>query len=182
MSKLIRGKASTESLIYAAACFDCEGSVTLSRNVRNNGWHTTAIFLCIANIDWNFISFFVDTFGGNVVTEAPVKLSKRTIYRWKLYVRDARDFLEMVLPYLKIKQERAKFAIWFVDNKHLLTVKQRDECWQQMKAMNRGELLPAETNRKDVGPNLRSDSPILQETVVNMETTVSSLVSPISVN
>lgn len=163
MSKLIRGKASTESLVYAAACFDCEGSVTLSRNVRDNGWHQTSIFTCIANIDLNFINFFVKEFGGNVVTEAPVKLAKRTIYRWKLYVKDARDFLEMVLPYLKIKQDRARFAMWFVDNKHKLTNAERDVCWQKMKAMNRGEPLPAETNRKDVGPNLRSDSPILEE-------------------
>lgn len=163
MSKLIRGKASTESLVYAAACFDCEGSVTLSRNVTNRGFHSTSIFLSIANIDMNFINFFVTEFGGSVVTEAPVKLSKRTIYRWKLYVKDARDFLEMILPYLKIKQDRARFAMWFVDNKHTLSNADRDACWQKMKAMNRGESPPAETNRKDVGTNQRSDSPILEE-------------------
>jgi len=157
---LIRGKASIEALIYAAAAVDCEGSITLMRHVSSKGYHSSGIVVSVANINGDFIKFFVDSFGGKVLEEAPVKLSKRVIYRWKVYFHGAAEFLTLIRPYMRIKGRQADLAIWFMAHKKDLTYQQRDECWIEMKALNKGEP-PAETKRIEAGSNLSSDSPIL---------------------
>ena len=157
---LIRGKESLEAIIYAAAGVDCEGSITLMRNVSKRGYHTSGIFVAVANVDKRFIYFYTDNFGGHVLMEHPTKLAKKDIYRWKIYGHNAAEFLKLIKPYLKIKEDRASLAIWFDENKTSLTYDQRDAIWLQMKALNKG-LPPAETKREDVGTNSRSDSPTL---------------------
>jgi hypothetical protein len=157
---LIRGKESLEAIIYAAAGVDCEGSITLMRNVNKRGYHTSGIFVAVANVDKRFIDFYTENFGGHVLIEQPKKLSRQQIYRWKIYGHNAAEFLRLIKPYLKIKEDRANLAIWFDENKTSLSYKERDNIWLLMKDLNKG-LPPAETKREEAGTNLLSDSPTL---------------------
>jgi hypothetical protein len=138
------------------------------RHVSRKGYHSCGIFISIANVNKHFINFFTETFGGSVLEETPKKLSRQLIYRWKIYGYQAAEFLEAIRPYLKIKRKQADLAIWFVTAKKDLTYAQRDEIWQEMKALNRGES-PAETKRIETGSNPLSDSPTLPTREINNE-------------
>lgn len=171
----IRGKESTEALVYAACAVDCEGSITLMRHVSRKGYHSSGIFVSIANVNRQFIDFFRATFGGSVLEESPKKLSKQLIYRWKIYGYAASEFLAQIRPYLLIKFKQADLAMWFVRTKKDLTYAQRDDAWREMKQLNNGSKPPAETKRVEAGSNLLSDSPTLSEGEITRGMTDSSL-------
>lgn len=164
---LIRGKAKTEDLIYAACAFECEGCVYISRCFQKGKYLHHDPCMNIANIDKRLVDWLHDTFGGYIYTEQPKRLSKRVIYRWKLHSRHAIDFLKLILPYLKFKRERAEIAIELWTLKPNLSPSQRDEYWLRLKALNQGRP-PAETKRNDSELNLRNDSPTLEEIPVSI--------------
>jgi hypothetical protein len=138
------------------------------RHVSRKGYHSSGIFVAVANVNKNFIDFFTETFGGNVLKEEPKKLAKQLIYRWKIYGYAASEFLEAIRPYLRIKSKQAELAMWFVKNKKDLDYAHRDEIWQEMKALNRGQS-PAETKRIEMGSNPLSDSPTPTTSGINIE-------------
>ena len=162
-----RGKIELEDLGYAAAALECEGSITLSRNITKQGWHQMHVVVSIANVNRIFVEWFVIYFlEGHIYSEVLRKLSKQTIYRWKVFSSKAINFLKLVRPYMKFKGPQADLAIEMQSGRPAkLTREYKDSCWQRMKALNRGES-PAETERKELETNLISDSPILPETVV----------------
>ena len=162
----IRGKIKIEDIVYAACAFECEGSVTLSRGYSPRGWYGCTPFISIANIDRRLVDWLQDNFGGHILSESPKKLSRRVIYRWKIYSSYCIEFLQLVLPYLKFKQDRAALVIDYWTKRDNLSNAQKDEYWLRLKALNKGES-PAETKRENAETNLRSDSPIPVETPVN---------------
>jgi hypothetical protein len=164
---LIRGKIEREDLVYAACAFECEGSITFSRSITSKGWYQITPFVSIANVDDRLVNWLQSKFGGHILTEQPKKLSKRVIYRWKVYSGYCVDFLNLVLPYLKFKQDRVKLVIDFWANRSTLSRTQKDNYWLRLKALNKGES-PAETKRNDAETNLQSDSPTLVETPVSL--------------
>ena len=164
---LIRGKIEPEVLSYAACALECEGSLTLSRGVHSNKktvMHNPCI--AIANTDMRLIQFLQDTFGGSVYSEQPKKLSKKVIYRWKLWCNPCIEFLKLVFPYLKFKYTQAEVLIEFWERKRSLSFTERDVYWNRIKDLNKGKS-PAETKRENSETNLRSDSPTLVETPVS---------------
>jgi hypothetical protein len=159
---LTRRKPETEDIIYAACALDCEGNISLSR--RFNGTVPSwTLKVGIANTNPALTNFLLECFGGHVHTEAPVKLSKRIIYRWQLHATNAADFLNFVLPYLKLKGQQAAIGLAFQKLRKALSLGEQADLYEQVKALNKGEA-PAETKRVDVEYNPRSDSPILKET------------------
>ena len=162
---LTRGKIETEKLAYAAALLECEGSLTVSRGGK---WKTVSLHISIANTDKRLVDFLQETFGGNIYAEAPRGLSKRLIYRWKIFSNQAVEFLRLVRPYMRIKTKQADLGIAMQDARHekRFSFQEAEYFWQTMKALNRGES-PAETKRENAETNLRCDSPTLAETPVS---------------
>lgn len=159
---LTRRKPEAEDIIYAASALDCEGNISLSR--RFNGTVPSwTLKVGIANTNPTLTDFLLENFGGHVHTEAPVKLSKRIIYRWQIHAKNAADFLTLVLPYMKLKKEQAIIGLNFQENRKYLNLSQQAELYAKVKDLNRGEV-PAETKRVDGDCNPQSDSPILKET------------------
>lgn len=163
---LIRGKAEKEDLIYAACSLDCEGSITLCSLLNKRGWHSSSIYVSIANTDKKLIDFLSNVFGGSVYTESPKKLSKKLIYRWKLVSNQAAGFLQLVRPYMKLKGAQAELAIEFMRIKNTIPHSDKDAYAIRMRALNKGEP-PAETKRENAEYNLQSDSPTLVEMPVS---------------
>jgi len=57
------------------------------------------------------------------------------VYRLRLYSNDAKNFLEMVLPYLRVKTEQAKLAIEFqgkMKNGKLTIPKEEQEYYKNL--------------------------------------------------
>lgn len=61
--------------------------------------------------DCEAIQWLADTFGGKVKIASKPTKSGKPIFWWSLYCKKAAYFLELVLPYLKIKRSRAINAI-----------------------------------------------------------------------
>lgn len=113
---VIRGKLSKEEKAYIAGLFDGEGHVFITEDKRPN--YKTSLHILrtgVTNthketIEWLFSKF-------------PTTLSKRVrhkehpkwkpCYFWEASSNLAKDFLETILPYLRIKKRQAELAIEF---------------------------------------------------------------------
>lgn len=97
---------------YVAGLFDGEGSVgiTYRRWASKSTMMTYQTKASIGMIDQDSILWVVGTFGGHYDTTCRTK-SGNTIHRWTLHCRKAADFLELIVPYLKLKKARAEAAI-----------------------------------------------------------------------
>jgi hypothetical protein len=163
---LTRRKPELEDIIYAASALDCEGNVSLSRRF-NGAVPSWTLKVGIANTNPTLTNFLLECFGGHVHTEAPVKLSKRIIYRWQIHAENAADFLRLVHPHMKLKRGQAEIGLHFQENRKKLDLAQQAKLYEKVKSLNKGEA-PAETKRVDGGFNPQSDSPILAETQERM--------------
>lgn len=172
---LTRRKPNTEDIIYAASALDCEGNISLSR--RFNGTVPSwTLKVGIANTNPALTNFLLECFGGHVHTEAPVKLSKRIIYRWQLHAGNAADFLSLVLPYMKLKVPQVEIGLAFQQNRKSLSLEKQAVLYEEVKRLNKAGA-PAETKQENVESNLRSDSPVPEETLGSVMAHLS--VSPI---
>jgi len=62
-------------------------------------------------------------------------MKHRKVYRLRLYSNDAKNFLEIVLPYLRVKTEQAKLAIEFqnrMKNGKLTIPKEEQEYYKNL--------------------------------------------------
>jgi len=107
------GDISQTDLAYAAGVIDSDGCVTASRSKMVNGI-SFRIAVSMTNIQDQIPLWFKETFGGRIskttVTRSGKKIFNST-YKWQLQCRKAADFLELIVPYLKLKKERSEAAI-----------------------------------------------------------------------
>lgn len=113
---------SIEDIIYMAGLFDGEGCVGIYlrniRDLRRPGTSSKQYMMYVQLVTtYEPVSkWIVETFsggtsrGGDKVTSNP---KHATSWRWKTNSRHARWFLELIVPYLKIKKEQALVAIEF---------------------------------------------------------------------
>jgi hypothetical protein len=113
---------SAETLAYAAGFFDGEGCVSISfshPNVRNR--RTTPIYTLVvkvSNTNKAILEWLQSAFEGSIVEHHSRKEKRvgtiwNTAWAWKANGNIATKFLELILPYLKIKQRSATLAIEF---------------------------------------------------------------------
>lgn len=90
---------------YAAGLIDGEGSISASPSPRCQ--HNYRVQVAVAMCDYEPLGWLMETFGSKVRIERRVTKTGKPIFTWSLYCQNAADFLEMLLPYLKIKRGRA---------------------------------------------------------------------------
>lgn len=99
---------------YAAGILDADGCVTVSRTryTPRHSWRY-AIAAQVFQADQEAVSWLALKFGGSVkaVSMRAKGPNYRQMYKWALHCRKAADFLELILPYLKIKKYRAELGI-----------------------------------------------------------------------
>ena len=106
-------------LAYAAGLFDGEGSISICcrKQSKRSISRTYGIKTVISMVDADSVLWMAATFGGPCDTTSRSQKyllehpGVRIIYRWSLNCRKAADFLELILPYLKLKHSRAEAAI-----------------------------------------------------------------------
>lgn len=176
---IIRGKKLSQyDLAYIAGLFDGEGCVNIYKidtkhtkitgRRKNPRWElSTTIYNC----DYKIIKWLYDNYGGYLQHRGRKNPKWKKSYAWKMSSNQAISFLKGIKKYLRIKEKQTELAIKFQQyrirkkNKFATLTKKdvkfHEYCWLKMKKLNqRGEILPAETKRKD-GDNPRSDSPNL---------------------
>lgn len=105
---------------YLAGAVDGDGSFSI---IKHDTKANPNYYPLLQFTNWRkeIVYFLKDAFGGSITTIKPcIKkdgFEGHKIYRWRLRSCDnVRGVLEQLIPFLKIKQERAQFLLDFVNN------------------------------------------------------------------
>ena len=145
---------SVADLAYAAGIMDGEGCISISpckyhsrtAPPRDN----YAVRVYVSTTDAVICPWLAETFGGAIhaYEDKRYNTAKRahgTVRRWSLSMRMTAGFLQALLPYLKLKKERAELALQFCTllrgpggNKPLPdeNMQERVRCYQRMRELN----------------------------------------------
>ncbi len=106
VSRVRMPKKSTD-LAYLAGILDGEGSIVLRKNAQGRQYVVVAIY----NNDRGLIDWLAEI-GGYLTTVQPRGISKAVGYMWKIQSnQDVLPFLQALLPYMRIKRQKAEGAI-----------------------------------------------------------------------
>ncbi|MGC9101431.1 MAG: LAGLIDADG family homing endonuclease [Caldisericum sp.] len=120
-----------EEIAYIAGFFDGEGSIYTSKGKKQY-----FLTVSITNTNLYVLEFIRELLHIGKISKNPDKnLGHRKVYRLRLYSNDAKNFLEILLPYLKVKAEQAKIAIEFqnkMKNGKLTIPKEEQEYYRNL--------------------------------------------------
>jgi hypothetical protein len=165
-NKVTRGKVSKTELAYIAGFLDGEGWITLykSKDISRKKYPRFEYQVGICNNNKGVINWLYDTFGGSIRTRNKQNLKWQDNYLWKLSSNQASDFLKLILPYMRLKNNQAELAIEFQEKRKLkknrfkpMTEEEYEyanKCWEKMRKLNykfnnQYRIPPAETKRKN---------------------------------
>lgn len=98
-------------LAYAAGIIDGEGSIGFRGfGKRDKPFH--AIWVRVSNTNEWLVKWLQFNFGGTV-RKAKSLPQRKDMWLWTIRTRQALHFLELIVPYLKIKRPQAEIAIQF---------------------------------------------------------------------
>jgi len=103
-----------EDLAYLAGVMDSDGWITLRKNGRTKMGIRTQFVLKIGvgQTKRTIVDWIQENFGGSIYTEKR-PYPKRDMHRWGATSKTAKEILELIYPYLKMKKEQAKLALEF---------------------------------------------------------------------
>ena len=144
-----------EILAYTAGLIDGEGCICISMNKpsNKNGLTLDNHFLRvrIAITDKEVVEWLKNTFGGFTSNNSNCPSKRKhwkVLWVWCISSIQAKDFLKMIYPYLRIKKKQAELAIRFRENKkdmlnqkrdfQIKEVNQRDWYRQEISKLNQG--------------------------------------------
>ena len=95
---------------YLAGLVDGEGTVTLTRQHRNEG---RRLVVCISNNELGILKFAKESIGaGRITTKRTYNERHADSFTYQLSSRQALDLLSQIVPYMKsYKAQRASMAI-----------------------------------------------------------------------
>jgi hypothetical protein len=96
---------------YIAGLFDGEGTIVIGVNKQNRKGSSHWIGLSVANTDQGIINYLHKKMGGSVSCNLRSPLSIKPVWRWGVTTRHALVVINLLLPYLRIKRNRALLAI-----------------------------------------------------------------------
>jgi len=102
-------------LAYTAGIIDGEGCINLSRSKSKkckNGY-TVQLLVAVGNTNEWLIQWLHFRYGGHMQYHKEMKLRWKDKWIWQIKCRQASSFLELILPYLKIKRPQAELGIAF---------------------------------------------------------------------
>lgn len=106
-------------IAYIAGIIDGEGCIHIGRE-KSNRYRSGYVFRLSVSLssteEWlpNWLKF---VFGGYIYSQQPRGLQRKPYWEWRLMHNKAKDFLELIYPYLRLKQPQAEIAINFQRNR-----------------------------------------------------------------
>ena len=128
---------------YLAGVLDSDGCVTIGKS-DSKGRSYYRLCVHITNTSRELIDWLATFFGGTIYLSNPNSPKHyKSAWRWSVRGRDASPILWGVLPYLRVKRERAELGLQFIKtmdrSPQLLTdkqVKQRERIHAILRSMN----------------------------------------------
>lgn len=109
-------------MAYAAGILDGDGSFSLlfHKSATKTSWRSFyEPCIQLSNAFKGMSEFLYEKFGGSLRIKKPQKEHHKTLYVWSLRSRSkCKRLIEMVLPYLKLKQDQAKLMLNFFQIDH----------------------------------------------------------------
>jgi len=96
-------------LAYLAGIMDGEGSINTQHVAKHK--YTFIVRIQVSMCDIGAIALLSQLFGGKIITRAKRSKGGRQVFQWALNSKNAANVLELLLPYLIVKRERALNAI-----------------------------------------------------------------------
>ena len=113
----MKEKINEKTLSYLAGLFDGEGCIFIAVNKPNPKFQTKSpqhwLGVVIGNTYLPLITWLKDNFSGHILKSDRFKVRHKPYWEWKLASNQAKNFLMLIYPYLRIKREQAKLAIEF---------------------------------------------------------------------
>jgi hypothetical protein len=169
---------------YIAGIIDGEGTICVIRcdyesyyKTYNRKWPYYFICIRAGMIDKQAIHLIHKETGLGILETEKSYGGKRPMYRWRIHKREqAKEFLEIFLPYLRVKKQQAILALDFIKNykrchiSNPITQEIEDErrsYWERMRTLN-GIVSPATTKPSDIKGKARLGRArgVLIETIV----------------
>ncbi len=122
-----------EDIIYTAGLFDGEGTVGIRKDTRPN-YISYTLRCSVTSTNKDIIIWLYNKYGGNYYLRPRTNSKWKDTWVWQLSTRQAKSFLELVIPYLKIKYKQAELGLQFIP----LPRKDKDKSIMhaQMKILN----------------------------------------------
>jgi hypothetical protein len=100
-------------IAWCAGVFEGEGWVGVYRRSRKDSPnHRYKVIAGVTNSEIALLTPFVELWNGRLRHRKGTKLSKKTVYEWRLEDKSAEKFLIAVLPYLRgVKSNRARACL-----------------------------------------------------------------------
>lgn len=112
-------------LAYIAGIFDGEGCIQIAKRTEGKKHHYLRASLSLAN---EYIpNLFKFHFGGAIYKRDLRSRGWQIQWSWSVHSRQAGEFLEVILPYLKLKRNEAELALEFLKTIHPMGKKLSDE-------------------------------------------------------
>lgn len=134
-------------LAYVAGLMDGDGSFSFfKRNTLPLPYYYPAMQFCNTNKD--IVHYLKDQFGGHVSKRNSWKgndgCTRKEAWRWSIEKLKSRSFLELLIPHLKLKKERAKLLLSYLDKNSLVkrgdrsypVMIERENLYLKMKKLN----------------------------------------------
>ncbi|SRR5579885_397140 len=117
-----------ETLSYIAGIFDGEGYVGIIRHQSENDfWPCFMPRFVVAMTDKESIDWLKQETGIGAVSRVEAKGNRKDSYHWRLRICEMREFVPLLVPYLKLKRRRAELLLEF-----LKTCKGRRGGWVRL--------------------------------------------------
>jgi len=138
----MKNKISKKDLSYIAGIIDGEGCIKIYKvnaekiNRPNNRY---CLNIQVSMTTKVIVKFLYDLFGGYLYLDK-INTYKHPNWkdrqRWIIQNQKCKEFLYLILPYLKLKNKQAKLALKFLDIKpgH---IKAKHKIWYKMKKLNK---------------------------------------------
>jgi len=148
-------KSEREKLIYLAAIIDGEGSIgvelsspcTIKRNGKEVWQRKKNYYICrvaVINTNTGLLDWIKENFKGSISTHNKGAANRKPCYRWQLFGKDQKAFLEKIIPFLFIKKKQAELVLKLRNTVgktgRLLTdevLEKRRQIWLKCKELNK---------------------------------------------
>ena len=133
-----------EELAYVSGFFDAEGCISIAKNQgKRNISPSYELYASLSCTDKSIIEWLNLTFGGSITDRTHhayiAKNGYSPAWNWRLGTNEARDFLVLLLPYLKIKHIQAAIGIESQDYKKSHKLMLRSSQGRQQEILARHE-------------------------------------------
>jgi len=180
IAKITRGKLNptTEQIAYLAGVMDSDGCISISKAIKTSKLSNRIVNpryvlrITVTNTSMDLMWWLDENFGGGRRPKKRSKMIHKPTFDWIYDNGKAIEILELVRPYLVVKQRQADLGIEFIERWEYCKggqgsqtpaheVQRREKCWQIMRLLNQlgdtAATTESESSRDGHGMKRQSD-------------------------